>query len=190
MAVLMLLTNRVASQDLDSLVLFSNLTFRSVYEEMVFAKIDRGREGALEDLYLAIDVNSETEAGRYKAKLHALINGFKKDQIDRKKEKKQVKRIYEETHTSLMVRYEKEALFPDLFKNGNFNCVTGSIVYSLIFQECNIPYYIQKGMNHVNLVAYLETSTILVESTDSEKGLVSMTMNRKGEYVDQLARGK
>jgi tetratricopeptide (TPR) repeat protein len=186
----MLVPESATAQELDSLVQFTDLTFTSIFEEMVFSKIDKGQDVVMEDLYLAIDVNSEIEADRYKARINTLIEGFKDEKVDQKKERKKVKQIYEDTHEALMVHYEEDALFPDLFKTGNFNCVTGSIIYSLIFKEFGIPYYIQKGSNHVNLVAYPETSTILVESTDSEKGLVTMTMNKKTEYVDQLARGK
>lgn len=180
----------LASQELDSLVRFPDLGFETVFEEMIFANLENDRKVALEDLYLAIDVASENEATRCKARLDALVNEFRKEQIQNRKEKKQVKQIYEEIHTSLMKKYVEDALFPDLFKDGNFNCVTGSIIYSLIFKEFDIPYSIQKGMNHVSLVAFPETHTILVESTDSEEGLRALDKGDKEAYVNALSRGK
>lgn len=188
--ILMLTFSSGASQELDSLIRFSDLTFISIYEEMVFSKFYKGQDLELEDLFMAIDVGSESEAKRYKSKLNALASTLKRENIMEKRERKQVKIIYENTHEALMVRYEEDALFPDLFRNGNFNCVTGSIIYSLIFKEFDIPYSIQKGMNHVNLVAYPETYTILVESTDSEKGLKTLNKSDKMEYVDMLTQGK
>jgi tetratricopeptide (TPR) repeat protein len=186
----MLVASGLFAQDLDSLVRFPDLSFNTVFEEMIFANLENQKEVSLLDLYLAIDVSSESEAGRCKAKFNALLNDFKKEDIQNKKEKKQVKQIYEETHASLMRHYEEGAYFPDLFKEGSFNCVTGSIVYSLIFSEFSIPYSIQKGMNHVMLVAYPETHTMVVESTDSEKGLVALGKNDKEDFVGGLSRGK
>lgn len=186
----MLISSAVFSQELDSLIYFSDLTFSSRFEEMVFSRVEKQQEVGLDDLYLAIDVASESEAKRYKANLNALVNRLKKEGVGEKKKKKQVKQIYEETHADLMILYDEEAYFPDLFKNGNFNCVTGSIVYSLIFQAFDIPFSIQKGMNHVSLVAFPETSTILVESTDSEEGIKSMNRGDKTAFVNQLSRGK
>lgn len=190
-AVMLLMIGSLAqSQELDSMVLYSDLTYLSIFEEMIFSKIEKGEEIALADLYLAVSADSESDANRQKDKLNALISSLKRSGSEGKKEKKKVKVIYEEVHASLMVKYEEEAYFPDLFKNGNFNCVTGSMVYSLVFSEFDIPYSIQKGMNHVNLVAFPETHTILVESTDSEEGLKAMDKNAKSAYVDQLSRGK
>ncbi|MFH0758451.1 MAG: hypothetical protein V2B15_14280 [Bacteroidota bacterium] len=178
------------SQQLDRLVYFSDLSFGSVYEEMVFAQIEKNQDVDLKDLFLAIDVASESEAGRYKAKLGAIINQFEQEKIADKKEKKKVRIIYEGAHASLMTLYEEDALFPDLFRNGEFNCVTGTIVYSILFSDFDIPYSIQKGMNHVNLVVYPGSHTILVESTDAEKGVNALGISEKETYVDNLSRGK
>lgn len=184
------ITTDLASQEWDGLVCFPDLDFETVFEEMVFANLENDQKVALEDLYLAIDVASENEAKRYKAMLNSLVNALRKEQIQNKKEKKQVKQVYEETHNSLMKKYVEDALFPDLFEDGNFNCVTGSIIYTLIFKEFGIPYSIQKGMNHVSLVAFPETHTILVESTDSEEGLRTLDKGDKEAYVNALSRGK
>ncbi len=180
----------VFTQKLDSLVVYSDLSYQSIFEEMIFSKLEKEQEVSLLDLYLAIGVGSESEAGRCRDGLNALISRMKKAGVDEKKQKKQVKEIYEETHASLMVHYEEEAYFPDLFRTGDFNCVTGSVVYSLIFTEFGIPYSIQKGLNHVNLVAFPETLTMLVESTDSEEGIRTMDKGAKEAYVEQLSRGK
>ena len=180
----------LTAQEIDSLVYFEDLNFSSIFEEMVFSRLEEGQETHLEDIYLALSVASENEAARYKSQLRKLENSLKEKGIMEKKAKKQVKTIYEDVHGSLMVKYDNEAYLPDLFKNGKFNCVTGSMVYALIFAEFNIPYSIQKGMNHVNLVAYPETFTILVESTDAVEGTKSMTRADKQSYVDNLSRGK
>lgn len=187
---LFLFSTWMAAQDIDSLVFFGDLSFSSVFEEMVFTNLEEGQETDLLDLYLALNVASESEASRYKAQLMQLENSLKEKGITEKKAKKQVKTIYEDVHSSLMVKYDEEAYLPDLFKNGNFNCVSGSMVYAHLFSEFSIPYSIQKGMNHVALVAYPETYTILVESTDAEDGTKSMNKGDKQSYVDQLSRGK
>lgn len=181
---------QIYSQTSDTLVFFEDLSFTSSYEEDIFIRLKAGEEVALLDLYLAVNIHSEEEAERFKKKYRALRSSFEREGVDGMKDKKKIKAIYEDTHDALMIRYSEEALFPDLFREGSFNCVSGSMVYSLLFEEFGIPYQIQKGMNHVYLLAYPQTQTMLVETTDSEKGLIKLDQSDKEKYLEQLARGK
>jgi hypothetical protein len=63
--------------------------------------------------------------------------------------------------------YKLDSFFPDIFSTKTYNCVNGTALFAIIFDEINIPYHILEVPNHVYLIAYPSTLKIGVESTDA-----------------------
>jgi tetratricopeptide (TPR) repeat protein len=108
--------------------------------------------------------------------------------FEKKSEKKKVKLLYEKAHEQFFRRYKRENYFHEVFDNGNYNCVSATAIYSLLFDEFNIPYAIQAQPTHVYLVAYPETFNLVVESTDPVTGYLEYNRKFKENYIKQLTQ--
>lgn len=86
--------------------------------------------------------------------------------FDRFPPKKRVKKIFETTKKRYLRNYALYSFFPDFASNGTYNCVTGSALFAIIFDELNIPYDVVEVPRHVYLVAYPDDLQIGVESTN------------------------
>ncbi|MBK6525976.1 MAG: hypothetical protein IPG07_10770 [Crocinitomicaceae bacterium] len=76
--------------------------------------------------------------------------------------------------------------FPELNSDNHFNCVTGTALFAIIFDQLNIPYSIVEVPQHVYLVAYPESYKIGIESTSEKNGVYVWTEHTKLEAVSYL----
>lgn len=99
---------------------------------------------------------------------------------------KRVKKIYTLTKKKYLENYYLYAFFPELLTEGHFNCVTGTALFAIIFDELEIPYSIVEVPQHVYLVAYPDSYKIGVESTSEKNGVYVWTEHTKIEAVSFL----
>jgi hypothetical protein len=145
--------------------------YNSDFEEQAFQKYLGGDTTDLAMIITAAD--PEMTAEKHEAimqEVKAFINGIEPGVNKKKSLKKKIKYIFKEVHNTFFKKYEYIATFDEIFDNGVYNCVTGSIMYSIVFDHFNIPYNIMYSINHVYLVADPDGESIAVESTDPSYG--------------------
>jgi hypothetical protein len=80
------------------------------------------------------------------------------------KEKK-IKKIFSDTKKRYLTQYSLGSFFPDLYSNNTYNCVTGSALFAIIFDELSIPYEVVSIPRHVYLIVYPDDESITVDAT-------------------------
>ncbi|MFN9326770.1 MAG: hypothetical protein ACK6A5_15445, partial [Flavobacteriales bacterium] len=86
---------------------------------------DSGLKGpSLEEVMRRIQVSTERHRGLSAASLS----------------EKQLRHLFQEVQSAFMKRYDARALFADLFANGDFNCVTASMLFAIILNDLGIPF--------------------------------------------------
>ena len=118
----------------------------------------------------------QSEQNYYVKILTDFINGLKREGIEEKKKEKVVKIIYEKVHEHFFKKYDINASFEDAFMNGNYNCVTATIMYSIVLQSFNIDYEIKESVSHVFLIALPGAKSISLETTNPQTGYLSITI--------------
>ena len=78
-------------------------------------------------------------------------------QLDKKVElnkddEKSIQNIFKTVHASLLNKYDVNANFRGIFQSGEYNCVTGSALYGIVFSHYNIPFVVKEAPTHVYLV--------------------------------------
>jgi len=175
----------------DSLVFISEITFNSDFEKQAFHNYFSCDSSNYFELYMSInqDMNKENYS-KYLSRFENHLKEINTDYFQRKKESKKIKTIYNIIHDSYLDKYDEQSFFPDIFKKGNYNCVSGSILYGLALKELQIPFDVKETPNHIYLVAYPNTSSILIETTNPIKGLFVFDFYFKGNFVDYLRDNK
>ncbi len=173
----------------EQLIQYKDLEFVSEFEQTQFESLQAKQDIHNFELFFAIyqDTNGLAKAQK---RFNKLIREIKNENILKKKEKKQIKRIYSLVHDAFLKKYDRYSYFPDVFGDGTYNCMSASLLYSLIFQELGIPYEIKEEPQHVFLIAYPATLGIKVETTDPKGGTTVYNGAFKVAYVKYLANNK
>jgi hypothetical protein len=156
----------IAGLILSSRLLSANdsLIYRSGFEERLLMKAASGEVDCLA-LYTAITKDS-LNFRQYAEKIDIFYGETNKKVYAAKTTKNKMKLLFKEVHGYFFVKYDEEAFFSQIFDNGNYNCVTASMLYSIIFDHNKIPFEIKETPTHVYLVAFPGSENIMVETTN------------------------
>ena len=99
-----------------------------------------------------------------------------------------LKHMFYKVHNKYLKFYDNFVTFNDLFKKGNYDCVSGTALYSLILDELGFSYYIYESNFHVLLLVQVGDNLILMESTDFREGFVDNQdeISKRIEYYQSL----
>ncbi|CAN5268301.1 hypothetical protein BH09BAC3_BH09BAC3_23490 [soil metagenome] len=176
----------------DSLVSYKDLKFTSAFEKETFgAYLKRNEKNQYLPLFLSVSsVASPTEYTNIKTRIRDIENYLLETGIEKRKSEKKVKAVYDQIHESLLKKYEMENRFHDIFANGNYNCVSATALYALIFEDLNIPYEIKQEPTHVYLLAYPNANNIVLETTTPLFGYLNFDPTFKENFVSNLKKQK
>lgn len=175
----------------DTLVLASDIYYHSDFEEEVFSNILRDEQNNYLALYLAGDSTvNRKDYDAINRSLQLLVEKYKDKKYQKLKDAKKVKKIYLDVHESLLDKYDQTKSFSSIFSKGEYQCVTASMLYSLVFSELSIPFEIKLLPSHTYIVAYPDDYYILVETTDPVKGTVVFDDHFKVDYINFLREQK
>lgn len=113
-----------------------------------------------------------------------------RDKMQNTSEKKQIKILYSYVHNNFFDKYLRLALFPDIFVNKEYNCLSASILYAYFLEKLKIPYEARLSDEHVYLVAYPNNLNIVLETTNPISKISNITDAFKREYINQMREFK
>jgi hypothetical protein len=178
------------SQTKDSLVKKSALKFKNNEEKLAFSKYNLSNSNDIVSLLLSSyekeNIYSDTKAIQ---QIDECVNKLKQD-INGKSEVKKVKYVYDYVHKQFLKVYKLQNSFADIFTKGEYNCVSASALYAIIFSKLDIPYNVIESPQHVYLVTYPQSFKILIETTSPEKGYYQFNDNFINQYVKSLYNSK
>lgn len=179
------------SQTNNSLLNFDELVFVNNTEEDVFRGFFiESDSNYISLLSIAGDSISKENLNIVTGKIKKRATQFKTSNFEKMSDSKQIKFIYKKIHAEFLEKYSIKGFLNDIFINGEYNCVSASAFYGLIFNELNIPYVVKESRNHVYLLAYPKSHSIMVESTDPMGGYFVMNDAVKHAYIKYLLNMK
>lgn len=179
------------SDTLKSFVKLEEIKFNSDFEKKAFEDHFLNKQDNYLALFSALSIGIDNNTFQvnqrhYQEKLEKI----KAQKLGSKKEDKQIKAIYKTAHDSFLKKYELINEFSQIFSNGQYNCVSASALYGMIFQDLNIPFTIKETPSHVYIIAFPESHRILVETTDPNGGFYVFDNKYKTNYVNKLKQNK
>ncbi|MBK7855126.1 MAG: hypothetical protein IPJ79_09655 [Bacteroidetes bacterium] len=190
LAAIILSCNTQASTD--SLVLFNDLVFKNRFEATAFSHFINKDETQYSFALMFATVETdliEEDISKYKNVINAKSKELK-EEIKSKAESKTIKIIFNNVHNQFLDLYEAENRFSQIFTLGKYNCVSATALYAYIFENLNIPFQIKELPTHVYLVAYPNSSKILVETTAPQNGYFQFSEEFAQRYVKTLYKQK
>lgn len=180
----------IYSQNSDSLVKKSDLKYKNTEEQLAFSTSNLSNPNSIISLLLSSyekeNTYSDTKAIQ---QIDECVNKLKQE-INGKSEVKKVKYVYDYVHKQFLKVYKLQNSFADIFTKGEYNCVSASALYAIIFSKLNIPYNVIESPQHVYLITYPQSFKILIETTSPEKGYYQFNENFINQYVKSLYNSK
>lgn len=175
----------------DSLVKISELKFKNEMERTAFKKINPLlKEQDITDLFISsFDQEEDKNSTEIHQKIEDCVNNLHL-RMAGKSEAKQVKIIYEYVHKTFLKVYKLRNSFSDIFEKGEYNCVSATALYAIIFQKLNIPFQIKETPTHVYLMTYPQSFKILIETTSPANGYYQFNSSFIEKYVKNLYNNK
>ena len=199
--ILLLFLIKTQSQSLDS------INYVSKFEKQIFEETDslRSKQSYFEYLFAIDSTTNLNYAKKIKKSIDDFIISLDINKINKYSKKKRIKYVFKNVHSQFLRKYEDVVNFSEIFKNGTYNCVSASAIYSYIFDSLSIPYQIKETPTHIYLIAYPNDANIYIETTipgnngfyspsdsDIKKAVLELT-NAKlitKNYVDQVGYKK
>lgn len=174
----------------DSLIKKSDLVYKNNEEKTAFEKTDLSNtENIIRLLLISHDKDNIYNDEKAIQQINDCVKNIRQDIIS-KSEIKKVKYIYDHVHKQFLKVYKLQNSFADIFSRGEYNCVSASALYAIIFTKLNIPFNVIEAPQHVYLVAYPQSLKILIETTSPEKGYYQFNDNFINQYIKSLYSSK
>lgn len=90
-----------------------------------------------------------------------------------KSERAFVQQIFSKTHQRFLKNYSPYASLDETFDNGSYNCLTGTIIFSLILNHYQVPHQVIETNYHIFILAETNEGQVLLEATDPLNGFVT-----------------
>ena len=158
----------------------SLMSFYSPIDSALF----NGKEISLLDKFMAIKPTvSAIETKGHEEKIDQFCVEFAR--LDFSKNRlKQLKSVFEKTHTVFLKRYREQIFFPSVFETGEYNCVTATMLYVLILEKLKLPYAILEEPNHVYVIVYPDEDYIVFETTSPVFSEQQIPLKQRKQLVD------
>lgn len=88
------------------------------------------------------------------------------------REKEFLQLVFTKTHQAYLKHYVAYASVDNLFTDGSYHCLTGTVLYSLILTELGIDHEVIETNYHIFLIAQTTEGEVLIETTDPASGFV------------------
>jgi hypothetical protein len=81
--------------------------------------------------------------------------------------------IFYRTHQVFLKQYTEATSFDEIFTRGSYNCLSGTILYSVILNHFGIQHDVFETNYHIFILAYTSKGEVLLETTDGLDGFVT-----------------
>ncbi len=101
------------------------------------------------------------------------IQNLRHKQPKYKSEKAFLEYVYYKVHHKYLKHYRTPVAMKELFESKQYDCLTGTAVYAMIFEALGLETQIKETTHHIYLMIHVNGNPILVESTSPLYGFVT-----------------
>lgn len=150
------------------------LEFHSVFEKEILESYLNSNQKDLMSLQLIADEKvDQIDAEVFNYEFNKLVDYFIRKQKKSRLSEYFLSDVFYKTHRKLLKRYQKFTTFGDLFKTGNYDCLSATTLYAMLYNELGIDLEVVETNHHIYLKLNTEEGIILVESTDPINGFIT-----------------
>ncbi len=97
--------------------------------------------------------------------------------------------VFTKTHQQYLKNYAAFASLDETFERGDYNCLTGTILYSLILHHFHIEHEVIETNYHIFILAKTKQGEVLLEATDPVNGFIT-SVQRIESQINRYKQNK
>ncbi len=101
------------------------------------------------------------------------VHKLERKQHSKKTDREFLQHVFMRAHQVYLKRYTEHAAFANLFTDGSYNCLTGTILFSTLLDYFGVDYDIIETNYHIFIIAHTQQGDVLMEATDAREGFVT-----------------
>jgi len=107
------------------------------------------------------------------ASLDSFLDKLSRKRQSTKSELHFVHHVFTRVHQTYLQRYREHTSFGSIFTDGTYNCLTGTILFSSVFEHFGIAHEIIETNYHIFILVHTNQGSVLVETTDAVHGFIT-----------------
>ncbi|MCA6078635.1 hypothetical protein [Fulvivirga sedimenti] len=111
----------------------------------------------------------------YKSGLAAFTSELRESYAKHNNTQYLLKTLFYKTHKKYLHQYKSNTSFGNLLETGNYDCLSGTILYGWLLHELGFDYSVIETEHHIYLVINSEQGDFMFESTDPLNGFIYTT---------------
>ncbi len=112
-----------------------------------------------------VEVNATTLVG--------FLDKLSRKRLGTKNDVQFLHHIFTRVHYTYLQRYREHTSFACIFTEGAYNCLTGTILFSSLFDHFGIAHQIIETNYHIFILAQTSQGSVLIETTDAVNGFIT-----------------
>ena len=173
-------------QGADTLFGAADLFYFSGDERESFARYFDGRPDYFEMLIAVNTTSSETDSEMYRVWIGDIVQQIRYKKYDRLNEVKKINHIKKTVDEMLLIKYEHQSRFIDLFSNGKYNYFTAASIYAIILDQLGIPYEIREVTTSILLMTYPDSEKIPIEISGPGSPFFMFAHDTRNNFIEFL----
>lgn len=167
---------------------FAHSDFQSEFERKAFERLVQNK--AVDPMMFLVTTDSQRGLEAYTdivLQMKRILEELNSSRFDSLPDDKKVKKIFKQAHKTFFRRYELYHTFGDLMEYGDYNCISGTAFFALLYREMGYEVHIYETPFHTFLeIEVSDSQKFLIESTDENFGFVDNAIKiekRRQEYA-------
>ena len=170
----------------DTLFKPSDLFYYSALERESFRQYFEGQPDYLK-MILAVNANaSEQELASFSDWISDIALDIRQKKFDRLSAEKKIEQVERSLNADLLLSFEHQSSFSDLFSKGNYNYFTAASVYALILDQVDIPNNIREVSTGISILAYPDDEQITIEIDGPGSPFFKFAHDTRSNFVEFL----
>ncbi|MBX2961119.1 MAG: hypothetical protein KF687_01330 [Cyclobacteriaceae bacterium] len=114
----------------------------------------------------------ETTAAAFDQKMwDSFVLKLSKKHASKANEVSFIRYLFNQTHNQYLKRFSSNATFASVFADGSYNCLTGTILFSVLLDHFKIEHRIIETNYHIFIL--IQNDDLLIEITDPNNGFIT-----------------
>ena len=128
--------------------------------------------------------STENELEIYQDWIRDMVQEIRDNKFERLSEAKKINQVKNSVNKALLISFEHQSGFSDLFRAGEYNYFTAASVYAIILDQLEIPYKIQELPTSISLLAYPDDEQITIEIEGSGSQFFAFAHDTRNSFVE------
>lgn len=146
----------------------------SSQEQMIFAQLATYEKGDSWELFFSpFPTLSNAENAVFKKKIAVFIEKAIQKKQKQNSDIRFLQWLHRQIHEEFLQTYRSPVAFHQIFETKEYDCVTGTLLTAYILEKVGYGFDIIETADHVYLQVLLPKKSVLIETTDPSRGVVS-----------------